>query len=37
MMARKMKDYEGEMEIKEVFRVFDKDMAMASSALLSCD
>ena len=25
MMAGKMKDYEGEMEIKEVFRVFDKD------------
>ena len=25
MMAGKMKDYEGEMEIKEVFRVFDND------------
>ena len=25
MMARKMKDYDGEMEIKEVFRVLDKD------------
>ena len=25
MTARKMKDYDGEMEIKEIFRVFDKD------------
>ena len=37
MMARKMKDTDSEEEIREVFRVFDKDGNGFLSALLNYD